>query len=143
VWLALTPSAAVAYLAHVVVGVGNAIEDVAVFTLVARCAGAHSAGRLLGAIEFVCQAGLGAGAVAAPVLLHALGVRGTLGLLGGGLTVLALAHVRRFVRLDKAMPPPGEEVELLRRLAMFAPLSLAVIELIENTPADPDGGSAE
>jgi MFS family permease len=130
VWLALTPSAAVAYLALVVVGVGNAIEDVAVFTLVARCAGAHNAGRLLGAIEFVCQAGLGVGAVAAPVLLHALGVRGTLGLLGGGLTFLALAHVRRFVRLDKAMPPPGEEVELLRRLAMFAPLPLAVIELL-------------
>jgi Cyclic nucleotide-binding domain/Major Facilitator Superfamily len=69
VWLALTPSAAVAYLALVVVGVGNAIEDVAAFTLVARCAGAHSAGRLLGAIEFVCQAGLGVGAVAAPLPL--------------------------------------------------------------------------
>ncbi len=130
VWLALTPSAAVAYLALVVVGVGNAIEDVAAFTLVARCAGAHSAGRVLGATEFVCQAGLGVGAVTAPLLLHALGIRGTLSLLGGGLTVLALAHVRRFVRLDMAMPPPGEEVELLRRLAMFASLPLAVIELL-------------
>jgi MFS family permease len=130
VWLALTPSAAVAYLALVVVGAGNAIEDVSAFTLVARCADARSAGRVLGAIEFVCQAGLGVGAVAAPLLLQALGVRGTLGLLGGGLTVLALAHVRRFVRLDMSMPPPGEEVELLRRLAMFAPLPLAVIELL-------------
>lgn len=129
-WLVLTPDAAVAYLALVVVGVGNAIEDVAAFTLVVRCVGAHSAGRVLGAIEFMCQAGLGVGAVAAPLLLHALGVRGTLGLLGGRLTVLALAHVRRFARLDKAMPPPGEEVGLLRRLAMFAPLPLAVIELL-------------
>jgi MFS family permease len=130
VWLAFTPSAAVAYLALVVVGVGNAIEDVAGFTLIARCAGPHSAGRVLGATEFVFQAGLGIGAVAAPLLLHTLGVRGTLGLLGGGLTVLTVAHVRRFARFDMTMPAPGEEVGLLRRLAMFAPLPLAVIELL-------------
>jgi len=70
------------------------------------------------------------GSVAAPLLLHALGVRATLALLGGGLTILALAHVRRFVRLDAAMPAPGAELGLLRRLAMFAPLPLAVIELL-------------
>jgi hypothetical protein len=32
-WLALTPSEAVAYLALVVVGIRNAIEDVGLFTL--------------------------------------------------------------------------------------------------------------
>ena len=85
---------------------------------------------MLGAAEFVVQAGLGAGSVVAPALLHSRGVRGTLALLGGGLTVLALAHVRRFVRLDKTMPAPGQEVGLLRRQAMFAPLPLAVIELL-------------
>jgi predicted MFS family arabinose efflux permease len=130
VWLALSPGAAIAYLALVVVGVGNAIEDVGLFTLLARSASPRSGGRVLGATEFVVQTGLGAGSVAAPPLLHSLGVRGTLALLGGGLAVLALAHVRRFVRLDKAMPAPGEEAELLRRLAMFAPLPLAVMELL-------------
>ena len=130
VWLALTPSAAVAYAALVVVGVGNAIEDVGLFTLLARSASPRSGGRVLGATEFVVQAGLGAGSVAAPWLLHVFDIRGTLALLGGGLAVLALAHVRRFVRLDKAMPAPGQEVEMLRRLAMFAPLPLAVIELL-------------
>jgi len=130
VWLGLSPSAAIAYLALVVVGVGNAIEDVGLFTLLARSASPRSGGRVLGAAEFVVQAGLGAGSVAAPALLRAFGVRGTLTLLGGGLTVLTLVHVRRFVRLDKAMPAPGQEVELLRRLAMFAPLPLAVIELL-------------
>jgi MFS family permease len=130
VWLAATPGAVVAYLALVVVGIGNAIEDVGVFTLIARSASPRSGGRVLGAGEFTIQAGLGAGAVAAPVLLHVLGVRGTLALLGGGLTLLTLAHVRRFVRLDAFLPPPGQEVELLRRLAMFARLPLAVIELL-------------
>jgi len=143
-WLALTPSAAVAYLALVVVGTGNAVEDVGFFTLLARCTGARGAGKVLGAAEFVVQAGLGAGAVAAPLLLHAFGVRGALALLGGGLTVLALAHLGRFVRLDKAMPAPGPEVELLRRLAMFAPLPLAVIELLATDlqPHEFDVGTA-
>jgi len=130
VWLALTPGAAVAYLALVVVGIGNAVEDVGLFTLAARSATPRSGGRVLGATEFTAQAGFGAGSVAAPAFLHALGVRGTLAVLGGGLTVLTLAHVQRFVRLDAALPPPGEEVGLLRRLAMFAPLPLAVIELL-------------
>jgi len=130
VWLALTPGVAVAYLALVVVGAGNAIEDVGLFTLLARSASPRSGGRVLGAAEFVIQAGLGAGSVAAPLLLHAFGVRGTLALVGGGLAVLALAHARRFVRLDKAMPAPGQEVGMLRRLSMFAPLPLAVIELL-------------
>jgi CRP-like cAMP-binding protein len=78
----------------------------------------------------VVQAGLGAGSVAAPALLHLVSVRGTLALAGGGLAVLVLVHVRRFVRLDKSTPAPGQEVELLQRLGMFAPLPLAVIELL-------------
>jgi hypothetical protein len=103
---------------------------VGLFTLLARSASPRSGGRVLGATEFVIQAGLGAGSVAAPLLLPAFGIRGTLALLGGTLAVLALAHVRRFVRLDQAMPAPGREVEMLRRLSMFAPLPLAVIELL-------------
>jgi MFS family permease len=62
VWLALTPSAAVAYLALVVVGVGNAVEDVGLFTLLARSASPRSGGRVLGAAEFVIQAGHRGGA---------------------------------------------------------------------------------
>ena len=145
VWLAATPGAVVAYLALVVVGIGNAIEDVSGFTLIARSASPRSGGRVLGAAEFAFQAGLGAGSVAAPALLHALGVRGTLALLGGGLAVLALAYFRRFARLDAAMPVPGPELELLRRQAMFAPLPLAVIELVatELVPREfPTGAAA-
>ena len=43
---------------------------------------------------------------------------------------MALAHARRFARLDAARPAPGQEAELLRRLAIFAPLPLAVIEYL-------------
>jgi len=130
VFLALTPAAAIAYLALVVVGIGNAVVDVAAFTLVTRLAGPRTAGKVLGALEFVALAGLATGSILTPLLLHVFGVRGTLALLGGGLAGLALAHAVRFRRLDRAMPAPGPEVGLLRNLPMFAPLPLAVTELL-------------
>jgi len=128
--LALGPAAALAYLALVVVGIGNAVVDVACFTLVTRLARPRTAGKVLGALEFVALAGLATGSILTPLLLHAVGVRGTLALLGGGLAGLALAHAVRFRRLDRAMPAPGPEVGLLRNLPMFAPLPLAVTELL-------------
>ena len=129
-FLALTPAAAPACLALVVIGVGNAMVDVAGFTLVTRLAGPGTAGKALGALEFVALAGLATGSILTPPLLDACGVRGTLALLGGGLTGLALAHAVRFSRLDRAMPAPGPETGLLRYLPMFAPLPLAVTDLL-------------
>jgi hypothetical protein len=129
-FLALAPTAAIAYLALVVVGIGNAVVDVSAFTLVTRLAGPRAAGKVLGALEFVALAGLATGSILTPLLLQVFGVRGTLALLGGGLAGLALAHAVRFRRLDRAMPAPGPEVGLLRNLPMFAPLPLAVTDLL-------------
>ena len=47
-----------------------------------------------------------------------------------GLAGLALAHAVRFWRLDRATPAPGPETGLLVTLPMFAPLPLAVTELL-------------
>jgi predicted MFS family arabinose efflux permease len=127
---ALAPTAAIAYLALLIAGIGNAIEDTASYTLVTRLAGPRAAGRVLGALEFIVLAGLAVGSIVTPLLLRAFGARGTLGLLGGGLAGLALAHAVRFIRLDRTMPAPSPEVGLLRNLAMFAPLPLAVTELL-------------
>jgi hypothetical protein len=130
VLLALAPAAAIAYLALVAVGIGNAVVDVSAFTMVTRLAGPGTAGNVLGALEFVALAGLATGSILTPVLLHAFGVRGTLALLGGGLAGLALAHAVRFRRLDREMPAPGPEAGLIRSLPMFAPLPLAVMDLL-------------
>jgi len=129
-FLALAPAAALAYLALVVVGIGNAVVDVSAFTMVTRLARPGTAGKVLGALEFVALAGLATGSILTPPLLHVLGVRGTLALLGGGLAGLALAHAVRFARLDRAVPAPGPEAGLLTSLPMFAPLPLAVTELL-------------
>jgi hypothetical protein len=129
-FLALTPAAAIVYLALVVVGIGNAVVDVSAFTMVTRLAGSGTAGKVLAALEFVALAGLATGSILAPPLLQAAGVRGTLALLGGGLAALALAYAVRFRRLDRAMPAPGPDAGLLGNLPMFAPLPLAVTDLL-------------
>jgi hypothetical protein len=129
-FLAIAPAAALAYLALVVVGIGNAVVDVSCFTLVTRLAEPRTAGKVLGALEFVALAGLATGSILTPLLLHAVGVRGTLALLGGGLAGLALVHAVRFRRLDRAMPAPGPDAGLLGSLPMFAPLPLAVTDLL-------------
>ena len=129
-FLALRPAAAIAYLVLVVVGIGNAFVDVSVFTLVTRLAGPRTQGKVLAALEFTALAGLATGSILTPLLLHVFGVRGTLALLGGGLTGLALAHAARFRRLDRAMPAPGPEVGLIQNLPIFAPLPLGRIELL-------------
>jgi MFS family permease len=129
-FLALAQAPAIAYLALVIVGIGNAVVDVSVFTLVTRLAGPGTAGKALGALEFAALAGLATGSILTPPLLDAVGVRGTLTVLGGGLVVLALVHAARFRRLDRAMPAPGPEAGLLYHLPMFAPLPLAVTDLL-------------
>jgi Cyclic nucleotide-binding domain/Major Facilitator Superfamily len=128
--LALRPAAALAYLALVIIGIGNAVVDVSAFTLVTRLAGPRTAGKVLGALEFVALAGLATGSILTPLLLQLFGTRGTLALLGGGLAGLALAHAARFRRLDQAVPAPGPETGLLISLPMFAPLPLAITDLL-------------
>ena len=128
--LAAAPSPLSAYLALTVVGVGNAVEDVSLFTLMPRAFRPRHVGRALGALELTVFAGIGLGSIAAPVLVDAFGVRGALGGLGGGLTALAALYAVRFVRLDANLPAPGPETGLLHRNPIFAPLSLATVELL-------------
>jgi hypothetical protein len=137
VLLSLVMEPVVAYLAFVAIGIGNAVEDVGGFTLLTRLLSPRMTARVLGVVELAALGGIGLGSVAAPTLLDAFDMRGTLALLGLGLTGLTIAHARRFARIDRTMPQPGKEVDLLRGLPMFAPLPLAVIELL-STELRPD-----
>jgi MFS family permease len=128
--LAVVPSPLTAYVALAVAGIGNAVEDVSIFTLMPRAFRPRFVGRALGALELTAFAGIGLGSIAAPVLVESLGVRGALGALGGGLTALAVLYATRFMRLDADLPVPGPEAGLLRRSPIFAPLPLATVELL-------------
>ncbi|MGH3509773.1 MAG: cyclic nucleotide-binding domain-containing protein, partial [Nocardioidaceae bacterium] len=126
--VAVWPTAGVAYLAMLLIGFGNAFEDASMFTLLPRYAGARLAGRTLGALELLVVIGVGAGSVSAPWLLHLLGARRAFGFIGAAILVLALLYAARFARVDRDLPRPGPQLELMRRLPMFAPLPLMIVE---------------
>src|SRR5262249_16809274 len=128
--LGAVSTTAIAYLALVVVGVGNAVEDASAYTLLPRLLG-RKAAPALGAFEIVVVAGTSAGSAAAPVIWDWLGPHGSLTALGAALTLLAVASLPRFTQIARTVPAPGPEIALLRGLPMFAPLPVATIDQLE------------
>jgi MFS family permease len=126
--LAVAPHVWAAVLAFLLIGVGNTVEDAGLFILVPRAVGQRLAGQALGALELVGFLGLGSGSALVAVLVDVAGPRRTFLVLGAVVVVSVGAYARRFVRLDRALPAPGPELDLLRGLAMFAPLPLVVVE---------------
>jgi MFS family permease len=122
------PTGAAAFAALVLVGVANAFQDAPAFILMPRLLGPDLAGRALGAFELVVMAGMGSGSLLAPLLIDRLGARPSLLVLGAGLSLLALAYVAPFATIDREMPPPRPEAALLRKVSVFTPLPLVVIE---------------
>ena len=126
--MAAWPVPAVAFAAMVLIGVGNAHQDASMFTLLPRLAGPRLIGRLLGALELLIVVGIGLGSVLAPWLLDTVGARGGFAVAAGLVVVAALGYAVPFGRVDRSLPEPGHEVELLRALPMFAPLPLVTVE---------------
>jgi hypothetical protein len=126
--LGATSTTTVAYLALVIVGVGNAVEDASAYTLLPRLLGNRKAAPALGAFEIVVFTGMSAGSATAPAISDWLGPHGALIAIGATLAVLALAYLPRYMQIDRTIPVPGPEIALLRGLPMFAPLSVATID---------------
>lgn len=118
----------VAYAAMLAIGVGNALEDSSVFSLLPRLVKSALAGRVFGVFELSLSAAVGIGSLVAPALVAVLGANGTLDLVGGLLVVVTLAYLPRLRRVDAAAPTPGSEVALLRELPIFGPLPLVIVE---------------
>lgn len=112
------------------VGVANAVLDVAVFTSLQRALPPAAIGRGLGVLETTALVGMGLGAALAPAALTAADVQGVL--LGAGLflVVAAAAGWRATTIIDRGLRIPGPEVSLLRGLPIFAPLPLVTIEYL-------------
>ncbi len=103
-------------------------------TLLQRATPDELRARVFGVLESVFLATIGIGAVLAPLLISALGSRGALLAAGTALSGLVLLLWRPLAQLDAAAPGPAAEVELLRRIPIFAPLPLAALERIALAP---------
>ena len=110
-----------------VVGAANSLEDVAVFTLLQRIVPDETLTRVLGLVWGLAMGGVALGSIAAPVVVNLVGPRAAFAVVGSILPLLTLLTYRRLVELDRSVAP-ASELELIERVPMFAPLSLAAKE---------------
>ncbi len=128
VFIGLFPSQPAALTLLALVGVGNALIDVAGFTLVGRLAPDEVLGRVFGVLESLAAVSVGVGAVVTAWLVEVSGTRTALVVVGAVGPVLALAAWWRLARLDRTVTVRDADLELLRRVPMLQVLPLPSIE---------------
>ncbi len=129
-FVGLLPNPILAVLFMGVVGAANAVLDVASFTLLQRNVPNRLRARVFGALEGLVALTVGVGSVLAPILVAAFGIQSALIVAGAVLPVVAVAARRSVQRAEEAAVVPRRQLNLLRGVPMFAPLSLNVIEQI-------------
>jgi MFS family permease len=129
VLIAPRPYFAAAILLLAIVGAANSVEDVAVFTLLQRIIPDEMLTRILGLVWGLAMGGVAIGSIVAPAIVNAIGSRPAFVLVGSILPLLTLIVYRRLVEIDRAVAPPAA-LELIDRVPMFAPLSIATKERI-------------
>ena len=127
--LGLTQSTIIALVVFALLGVGNSLVDVAAFTLVQRAVPDEVLARVFGVIQMLWLASVGIGAVAAPILISAVGVKTALIITGVALPLLVLVLSPRLVKIDSDAEAPDETtLRLLGSTPIFAPLPGASLE---------------
>ena len=123
------PDLPFALLMLAVVGAANSVEDVAAFTLLQRLIPNRILTRVFGVVWSLAMGGVALGSIAAPALVEAVGPRPAFVAVGAILPLLSLATYRKLTAIDReAAPVP--ELELVQRVPMFQPLSVAAKERV-------------
>src|SRR4051794_395957 len=128
VLIGAVPEQAAAIVLLGVVGLGNALIDVAAFTLLARLADERVLARMFAGFEAILTLGVAAGALLTPLVVELLGVR--LALLASGLlTPLAVAASWPALRrLDAEVRVRDGDIATMRAVRMLGALPVATIE---------------
>jgi hypothetical protein len=126
--IGLVTEPVIALAALVAVGISNAVFDVAAFTLAQRTTPNDRRVAFLGLIDSAANGGVAVGGIVAPLLIAAVGSQAALIVTGLILPVTAVALWPFLHRVDEAGGVDLERAALVRRLPLFAPLSLAAVE---------------
>jgi MFS family permease len=110
------------------VGVGNALIDVAGFTLLGRLAPDTVLARVFGVLESLVTVCIGVGAVVAAAVIGWIGLQHALIAIGLICPVLAVLSLRRLRALDRSVHTLDADIGLLRQIPMFRTLPLPSIE---------------
>jgi predicted MFS family arabinose efflux permease len=124
----LFPRQATAFTLLACVGMGNALVDVGLFTLMARLAPDDVLARVFGLLESLVALSVGLGAIVASLVIDLTSVRVALVAVGAVCPILAAAAWRRLRHLDRDIGVLDEEIELLHGVPMLKPLPLPAIE---------------
>jgi hypothetical protein len=122
------PEAALAYVFIGINGLGNTLVDIAGFTMLQRSVPNAVLARVFGVLESLFVGTIGIGAIVAPQLIDAMGIRATLIVTGVILPALALLSWRRLMAMDAAAVVPTAELDLLRGVPFLAPLPGPTLE---------------
>ncbi|HEX6149793.1 MFS transporter [Nocardioides sp.] len=124
----LVPHELAALLMLAFIGVGNALIDVAGFTLLGRLAPDEVLARVFGVLESLVAVFIGIGAVVASAVIEVWGTRAALIAIGLLCPVLAVLSWPRLRVLDQAVGVRDHDVALLQRVPMLRALPLPSIE---------------
>jgi MFS family permease len=127
--MAVRPYLGAAVVLLAIVGAANSVEDVAVFTLLQRLVPNQMLARVLGLVWGLAMGGVAVGSIAAPVVVRAIGPRPGFVFVGSILPLLALLAYRKLIEIDRTVAP-APELELIDRVPLFAPLSIAKKEQV-------------
>jgi MFS family permease len=121
------PTTGVALVVFALIGLSVIVGDVSGYTLLQRSTPGDVLARVFGILHSLFYAAVAAGAILAPLLIEGIGVRWALVAVGTLLPVLSVLTRASLQKLDTA-PSHERELELLRSVPMFAPLSPPVLE---------------
>jgi predicted MFS family arabinose efflux permease len=110
------------------VGVGNALIDLAAFTLLARMAPDDVLARVFGVLESVVALFIGLGAIVASLVIDLSGVRTALVTVGLLCPIAAAVSWHRLRRLDRSIGVRDRDIGLLQAVGMLNPLPLPAME---------------
>ena len=126
--IGLLPWPGVALLAMVVIGVANAVFDIAIFTVFQRGTSNDERAPVFALLEGLVGAGLVIGSLLAPALLAAFGIRGALAITGAVLPIVALIVYGRIGRTEQISIVDERTLQLLRAVPVFQELPLTAFE---------------
>jgi MFS family permease len=126
--IGLLPIPGVALAAMIVIGVANAVFDVAIFTLLQRGTSNDERAPIFALLEGLVGVGLVIGSLLAPVLISAFDIRGALAITGAILPIVAFIVYGRIGRADQVAVVDEAKLQLLRSVPVFEELPLTAFE---------------
>jgi predicted MFS family arabinose efflux permease len=124
----LFPQQAAALTLLACVGIGNALVDVGLFTLMARLAPDEILARVFGLFESLITLAVGLGALVASLLIEWTSIAVALVFVGALCPSLVVVAWPRLRHLDRDIGELDAEIGLLHGVPMFQPLPLPAIE---------------